>query len=137
MQVKLCARCPYTPDDLATHYEPTAALHVCAKCDSEEGMINKYDPREAQRRQKCSTAPRTFSTAKRSAARSVTESLVSSGTTLGERRFVQRSALVASRPAGRLTANGYAGFKPPEHNYSENYAETSCCPAVRDSEHVR
>src|SRR5712675_807251 len=36
MQVKLCARCPYTPDDLATHYEPKAALHLCAKCDSEE-----------------------------------------------------------------------------------------------------
>jgi hypothetical protein len=36
MQVKLCARCPYTPDDLATHYEPKGALHLCAKCDSEE-----------------------------------------------------------------------------------------------------
>jgi Bacterial regulatory helix-turn-helix protein, lysR family len=40
MQVKLCARCPYTPDDLATHYEPKAALHLCAKCDSEEEEKN-------------------------------------------------------------------------------------------------
>src|SRR5258708_6764927 len=96
------------------------ALHVCAKCDSEEGMINKYDPREAQRRQECSTAPRTFSTVKRNAARSVTESLVSSGTTLGESRFVQRSALIASRRAGRPTANGYAGFKPPDHSCGDN-----------------
>jgi hypothetical protein len=37
MQVKLCARCPYAPDDLATHYEPNAALHLCANCDREAG----------------------------------------------------------------------------------------------------
>jgi hypothetical protein len=33
MRVKLCARCPYTPQDLTGHYDPEAALHVCAKCD--------------------------------------------------------------------------------------------------------
>jgi hypothetical protein len=100
--------------------EPPAAFHVCAKRDSEEGMINRYEPRKAQRRQQCSTALKTFSTAKRGAARSVSDSLVSFGTTPGERRFVQRSALVASKPAGRPTANGYA--RPPEHNCS-----ASCC----------
>ena len=41
MQVKLCARCPYTPDDLATHYEPKAALHLCAKCDMAKPENNR------------------------------------------------------------------------------------------------
>jgi Bacterial regulatory helix-turn-helix protein, lysR family len=128
MQVKLCARCPYTPDDLATHYEPKAALHLCAKCDNEE---------EEKRRKKCSTARLTFGVAKQSAARSVTESLVSSDTTLGELPFVQRSAWIASRPAGRATANGYADFKPPEDSRSEDHVELSCCPGLRNKEHAR
>jgi hypothetical protein len=33
MQVKVCAECPYTPDDLSTHYDANAALHACAECD--------------------------------------------------------------------------------------------------------
>jgi hypothetical protein len=28
--------------------------------------------------------------------------------------FVQRNALIASRPARRATADGYADFKPPD-----------------------
>jgi hypothetical protein len=35
MRVKLCTRCPYTPQDLTGHYDPEAALHLGAKCDGE------------------------------------------------------------------------------------------------------
>ena len=46
MRVKLCRRCPYTPRDLADHYDPEAALHVCAKCDGEQAMLTNHYPRE-------------------------------------------------------------------------------------------
>ncbi len=113
MRVKLCARCPYTPRDLTGHYDPEAALHVCAKCDGEHGGSTQHYPRKAYRRRACSTAPNIFGMAQRSVAPSVTESLVSSGTTPGELPSVQRSAPIASRPASRTTADGYADFKPP------------------------
>ncbi len=114
MKVKLCARCPYTPRDLAGHYDPEATLHVCAKCDGEQGVPTKHYPREAQRRRKCSTVHSIFGMEQRSAAPSVTESLVSSGTTPGELPSVQRSALIASRLARRVTADGYFDLKPPD-----------------------
>jgi hypothetical protein len=123
MRVKLCARCPYTPRDLADHYDPEAALHVCAKCDGEQAMLINHYPREAHRRRKCATVPNVFDTTQRSAAPSVTESLVSSGTTPGALPSVQRSALIASRPARRATADGYADFKPRDSSCSGNHAE--------------
>jgi hypothetical protein len=123
MRVKLCARCPYTPRDLAGHYDPEAVLHACAKCDGEQGMTTTHYPREAQRRRKCATIPNIFGMVQRSAAPSVTESLVSSGTIPGELPSVQRSALIASKPARRATADGYAGFKPPSNSCSENQTE--------------
>jgi hypothetical protein len=89
MRVKLCARCPYTPRDLADHYDPRAVLHVCAKCDDEQGMLTNHYPRAANRRRECATVPNLFGTTQRSDARSVTESLVSSGTTAGELPSVQ------------------------------------------------
>src|SRR5215471_12059609 len=46
-------------------------------------------------------------------ARSVTESLVSSGTTHGGPRFVPRSASIASELAAKVTAIGWAGSKSP------------------------
>jgi hypothetical protein len=52
--------------------------------------------------------------AQRSGVPSVTESLVSSATTPGELPSVQRSALIASRPARTAIADGYADFKPPD-----------------------
>ncbi|MEA2914608.1 MAG: hypothetical protein QOJ15_6689 [Bradyrhizobium sp.] len=113
MRVKLCARCPYTPQDLTGHYDPEAALHVCAKCDGEHGGSTQHYPRKAYRRRTCSTAPNIFGMAQRSVAPSVMESLASSGTTPGELPSVQRGALIASRSASRTTADGYADFKPP------------------------
>jgi hypothetical protein len=112
MRVKLCARCPYTPQDLTGHYDPESALHVCAKCDGEQGGSTQHYPRKAYRRRACLTAPNIFGLARRSVAPFVTESLASSGTTPGELPSVQRSALIASRPASRTTAGGYADFKP-------------------------
>src|SRR5712675_653445 len=52
MKVKLCSRCPYTPRDLAGHYDPEAAFHVCARCDGEQGMTTNHYPRQTYRRRK-------------------------------------------------------------------------------------
>jgi hypothetical protein len=114
MRVRLCARCPYTPQDLAGHYDPEAALHACAKCDHQKAVVTRHYPREAERRRRCSTVPNIFGMAERSAAPSVTESLVSSATTPVELPSVQRSALIVSRPARRATADGYSDFALPE-----------------------
>src|ERR1700736_1874442 len=81
MRVKLCRRCPYTPRDLADHYDPEAALHVCAKCDGEQAMFTNHYPREVHRRRKCATVHNIFEMAQRCGAPSVTESLVSSDNT--------------------------------------------------------
>ena len=77
-------------------------------------MLTKHYPRKAQRRRKCSTAPRIFSIAQRSGAPSVTEGLVSSGTTPAELASVQSRALLASWPARRVTADGYADLRRPD-----------------------
>jgi hypothetical protein len=115
MRVKLCTRCPYTPRDLADHYDPEAALHVCAKCDGEQAMLTNHYPREVHRRRKCATVHNVFEMAQRSGAPSVTESLVSSGTTLGKLPSVQGSAQIASRPARWVIADGYSDFAPPDN----------------------
>jgi hypothetical protein len=134
MRVKLCARCPYTPQDLTGHYDPEAALHLCTKCDGEQGMVTNHYPREAHRRRKWATVPNIFGMAQRSAAPSVTESLVSSGITAGELPSVQRSAPIASRPARRATADGYADFEPPDNSCSETHAEISHHSGFRNKE---
>jgi hypothetical protein len=116
MRVKLCAQCPYTPRDLAGHYDPQAALHVCAKCDREPGILTNHYPREAQRRRKCTTVANIFGTMQQSAAPSVTESLVSSATTRGELPSVQRDVPIASKPARTTTADGYVDFNPSDNS---------------------
>jgi hypothetical protein len=63
MRVKLCARCPYGPRDLEDHYDPEAALHVCAKCDGEQAMLTNHHPRDAYRRRQCVTISNVFETA--------------------------------------------------------------------------
>lgn len=131
MRVKLCARCPYGPRDLADHYDPEAAAHLCASCDGEqEASINHY-PRKAYRRGECATAPNVFGSAQQSVARSATKGLASSGTIPGEPPSVQRSALIASRPAGKATADGYVDFKRPDNGCSEHHAAFSQrCPTI-------
>jgi hypothetical protein len=122
MRVKLCARCPYTPRDLTGHYDPDAALHVCARCDGARGVLTRQYPRKAERRQKCSTVSNIFSMAQRNVAPSVTESLVSSDTTPGELPSAQRGAWLASNAARKATADGYADFTLPDHQL-QNHAE--------------
>jgi hypothetical protein len=134
MRVKLCARCPYAPRDLAGHYDPEATLHVCAKCDGKQGGSTKHYPREAYRRRKCSTVHNIFGMTRPSAALSVTEGLVLSGTTPGELPSVQRNALIASGPARRATADGCADFTLPDESCSEDRAEISCGSGSRSKE---
>ena len=121
MRVKLCSRCPYTPRDLASHYDSDAAYHACAKCDGQrDGSTNHY-PRKAHRRQRCATFLSTPRTPQPSGARSVRASSVSSGTTSGEPHSVQASALAASSAARRVTADGYAGFTQPDTGYGKTH----------------
>jgi hypothetical protein len=46
MRVKLCARCPYTPRDLAGHYDAESVFHVCATCDGKQEVNARHYPRE-------------------------------------------------------------------------------------------
>jgi hypothetical protein len=134
MRVKLCTRCPYAPRDLAGHYDPEGPLHVCAKCDGEQEASTNHYPRKVHRRQECATVLNIPGTAQPSGARSATESLVSSGTIPGEPPSVQRSALIASRPASRTTADGYAGLEPPDSSCSENDSRISRHSGFRSKE---
>jgi hypothetical protein len=137
MRVKLCSRCPYTPRDLAGHYDPEGVLYACAKCDGQDASANHY-PREAHhRRQKCTTDPNIPGTVQPSVAQSVTGGLASSGTTPGEPPSVQRSALTASRHARTATADGYVDFKLPDNGCGENHAAISRSSGFRSKEAVR
>jgi hypothetical protein len=49
--------------------------------------------------------------------------LVSSGIIAGEPPSVRRDAPIASRPAGKATAAGYAGFTQPDGGLSERHQE--------------
>jgi hypothetical protein len=114
MRVELCSRCPYAPRELADHYDPEGVVHVWAKSYGQKASANRY-PRRDPRRQQCATVPNILGTAQPSVARSVTESLVSSGTTAGELPSVQKNARTASRHARRVTADGYVDFKLPDN----------------------
>jgi hypothetical protein len=114
MRVKLCSRCPYTPRDLAGHYDPEGVIHVCAKCDgAETANTNRY-PRKADRRQQCAIPPNIPGMAQPSVAQFVTESLASYGTTRGEPHSARGSALTATRHARKTTVDGYVDFTPPD-----------------------
>jgi hypothetical protein len=119
MRVKLCARCPYTPHDLADHYDPDAALHACAKCDGEVGILNACGPRRAERRQQCSTSLDIISMTTPGVAPFATDGLASSATTHGGLPSVPKSASIASGHAGRVTAIGCADFAPPDYGLRE------------------
>lgn len=112
MQVKLCARCPYTPRDLADHYDSKAELHLCATCDV------GYDPRKSLRRPTCQT--RTINPTGNTGltefyvAPFAKESSASSAIIAAARPSVQESASSVSRSAGSATAVGYGDFELPE-----------------------
>lgn len=134
MRVKLCARCPYRPHDLADHYDPEAALHACATCDSEQRMLDQHYPGETHRRRKCTTTLSTTGTAQRNVAPFATESLASSVTIPGEPPSVRGGALITSRPAGRATADGYGDFEPPDDSRKGHHEAISRRSAFRNKE---
>jgi hypothetical protein len=136
MRVRLCSRCPYTPRDLAGHYNREGILHACAKCDGQEASTNHY-PRKAQRRQQCATVPNIHVTARPRAARSATEGLASSATTAGKPPSVQGSALTASRRAGTATADDCVAFRRPDNGCDENPAAFFRSPGFPGKETVQ
>jgi hypothetical protein len=134
MRVKLCSRCPYTPRDLAGHYDPEGIIHVCAKCDREREPSTNHYPRNVHRRQKCATVPNIPGTEQPSVARSATESLASYGTTAAEPPSVQRNALTASRHARKVIADGCVGFTPPDNGSGKTPAAISRSSEFRSKE---
>lgn len=105
MRVKLCATCPYTPRDLANHYDPAAALHLCVACDR----------RETRRRRTCPTTTiNATSTAELPVAPFAREGSASFATIAAAPPCVPENASSISRAAGRTTAAGYGDFAPPE-----------------------
>ena len=109
MRVKLCATCPYTPRDLADHYDPAAALHLCATCDVE------HDLRKTQRRRTCIvTTTNTTCTAEPLAALFAPVGSASFATIAAAPPCAPENASSISKSAGRTTAAGYGDFAPPE-----------------------
>jgi hypothetical protein len=137
VRVKRCARCPYTPRDLAGHYDPKSELHACARCDGyQEASTNQY-PRKAHRRQKCATILNISGTAQPSVARSATENLASFGTTPGEPPSVRGSALTASCAARKMTVDGCVGFQLPDKGRGGRPAGILGRPALPSEEVVQ
>jgi hypothetical protein len=56
MRVKLCARCPYTPRDLADYYDANSGSHLCFRCDSKSAPAGLAILVTANRESKCATA---------------------------------------------------------------------------------
>jgi hypothetical protein len=134
MRVRLCERCPYTPPDLEDHYDPTAALHLCAKCDREPKVITRLYPRENYRRRKCATVPNTFEMAKQGVARSATDTLVLSGITRAEPPCVRERALIASGHGGTATVDGCSDFELHDSACSDNRLAVSLDTGSRNRE---
>jgi hypothetical protein len=122
VQVKLCARCPYSPRDLADHYDIDAALHLCATCDAD------FDPCETLRRPTCRTrvsnATGKTDPTGRHAVPSATESSASFAITAAAPPSVQPGASSVSSSAGTTTAVGYGDFELPEHRRADQSASS-------------
>ena len=89
-----------------------------------EAGTNDY-PTKANRRKKCATVLNAFRTTQASGARSATEGLALSGTTPGEPLSVQRGARNDSTLVGRMIADSYPGFGPPNCSGGSNFAARS------------
>jgi hypothetical protein len=137
MKVKLCDRCPYMPHDLADHYDPEAALHVCATCDREQPMFTQHDLRETEWRRTCVTSLNSISTAPQRVAPFATGSLASSVTIPGGPRSVRRSASITSGPAVMSTTDGCGDFAQPDDRRGESGAEFPWRSFFRDTESAR
>jgi hypothetical protein len=123
MKVQLCSRCRHTLRVLAGHYDPGAALHLCARCDGEQAASANHHPRKSHRRQQCATVPSMHAMAQSIVARSATEGLASYGTTRGGPPSVRESALTVSGPAWTATADGYIdSFSPRDNGHGDTPA---------------
>jgi hypothetical protein len=112
MQVKLCARCPYSPRDLADHYDVNAALHLCATCDAESNLCKTLRRRTCRTRMIKATGK--TGPIELHAARSATGSSASFAIIAVGRLSARSDASSASSSAGRATAAGYGDFELPE-----------------------
>ena len=56
MRVKLCARCPYTPRDLANYYDANSGSYLCFRCDGKSAPAGLAILVTANRESKCATA---------------------------------------------------------------------------------
>ena len=131
MRVKLCARCPYTPRDLAHHYDPEAGLYACLKCDHEQDLC------EIRWRRTCSTEIETSSAAESSVAPFARESLDSFAITAHEPRCAPKNVSTTSRPDGMPTPDGCGAFARPEGTGAGNAAWLSLARAFIDQETAR
>jgi hypothetical protein len=130
MRVKLCARCPYTPRDLAHHYDPKAALYACATCDNEQ------DPCVNRWRRTCSTEMYSSSAAEPSAAPFAAESSASSAIIARGPRSVPGSASTTSRHDAIATPDGCGAFASPDGIGEDNADQFPPPPAFIDRETV-
>lgn len=78
MRVKLCARCPYSPLDLADLYDARSSSHLCVRCDGKAAAAEKLTILMATNGEaKCATATNASNTASQARpAPSAAESLV-------------------------------------------------------------
>ena len=76
MRVKLCARCPYTPRDLADYYDANSSSHLCFRCDSKSAPAELAILVTANQKSKCAPAENILNAAaQQRPALSVAESL--------------------------------------------------------------
>ena len=76
MRVKLCAQCPYSPRDLADHYDANSSYHLCLRCDSKRSPAEIAILMTANGKSKCVTAENILNAAaQQRPALSVTDSL--------------------------------------------------------------
>ena len=128
MRVKLCARCPYTPRDLAHHYDPEAALYACAKCD------NQQDPCVIKWRGKCPTEIENSSAAGANVAPFARENLASSATIAREPRSAPGNASTTSGHGATATQDGCGAFARPDEVSGATAARFPLYPAPIDRE---
>jgi len=60
MRVKLCARCPYSPQDLATYYDAKSSHHLCLRCDGKGAPAESTFLTKAKGERQCTAARNTL-----------------------------------------------------------------------------
>lgn len=62
MRVKLCARCPYSPQDLADLYDASSSFHLCVRCDGKAAAAELTILMATNGEVKCATATNALNT---------------------------------------------------------------------------